>query len=550
MKKTIISLILFIFIFMVVPVHAVNDVSIESIDLDSKSDTSVIVEEAIANNLSIKFNVKFTEVNDYVKYKIVINNKSNIDYMISENKSNSEFIEYEYSYDDNNKIIENNKKTTMYINIKYIKEVEEESLVDGLYNEVDNLVIDLGNEENPNTGRIALKFAILIILIMFISLSIYLNKKNKKYLSVLILLLLVPFSVYAIEKLQIKIENKIEIEKVYNSIYWAVQDRDNNGSNETLVISHSEVNGNQSGSFDRTAEFTSSSQVPWLSRSISDDVTNIVVESIIYPTSTAYWFDQLGYDVYSFNADLTKLKTDYVTNMDYMFMSTARYAYTWSISGIDNWNTSKVKSMAYMFDNAGYSANTWSVGDISNWDTSSVENMSNAFEATAYKAREVTIGDFSNWNTSKVTNMKNMFFGAFRTMTTFNFDFSKWNTSSVKSMNNMFLGLGYNVAELNIDISNWDTSNVTDMGYLFSDVGYNSTSITLDISNWNMSNVTNIDSMFRRTGLNATNWNVIIPKTNGNGINNSINYIYGKTSNVRESANSFNSGRSFTLKEQ
>ena len=550
MKKIVISIIMFLLAFMVTPVYAVDDVSIESIELDSKSDTSIIVEEATASNLSIKSNVKFTEVNDYVKYKVVINNKSNKDYMLSENKSKNEFIEYEYSYDDNNKIVEKNKKTTMYINIKYIKEVKEEALVDGFYNEVDNLVIDLGNEENPNTGRIVLKLIILIILLMFVFLSVYLKVKNKKNLSVIVLLLLVPLSVYAIEKLQIKIENKIEIEKVYNSIYWAVQDKDNNGSNETLVISHNEVNGNQSGSFDRTAEFTSRSQVPWLSRSISDDVSNIVVESVIYPTSTAHWFDQLGYDVYKFNADLTKLKTDYVTNMDYMFMSTARYASTWSVSGLDKWNTSKVNSMMHIFDNSGYEARTWSVGDISNWDTSNVENMSYAFSATAYKAREVTIGDFSNWNTSKVTNMRSMFFGAFREMTTFNFDFSKWNTSSVNTMNNMFVGLGYNVADLTIDISNWDTSNVTDMEWLFADVGYNSTSITLDISNWNMSNVTNIDSMFRKTGLNSTNWNVIIPRTNGNGINNSIRYIYGKTNSVYESANSFNSGRSFTLKEQ
>ena len=214
MKKIIISVIIVLLGIVSLPVHAVDDVSIESIELDSKSDTSVIVEEATANNLLIKFNVKFTEVNDYVKYKIVINNKSNKDYLLSENKSKSEFIEYEYSYDDNNKIVEKNKKTIMYVNIKYAKEVPTEQLVNGVLVEKEDLIINLGNEENPNTGRMVVKLIILIILLMFVSLSVYLKVKNKKNLSVIVLLLLIPLSVYAIDKLEIRVESEVKIERL------------------------------------------------------------------------------------------------------------------------------------------------------------------------------------------------------------------------------------------------------------------------------------------------------------------------------------------------
>ena len=70
LKVLFISLLSFIFVS---NVYAAENVSIESITLDSKSDNAEIVNDASYEALSIKFNIKFYEVDDYVKYKIIIN---------------------------------------------------------------------------------------------------------------------------------------------------------------------------------------------------------------------------------------------------------------------------------------------------------------------------------------------------------------------------------------------------------------------------------------------------------------------------------------------
>ena len=191
MRKLFISLIIVLLGIMFLPVYAAENVNVESIELDSKSDTAEIITDASYSGLSIKFDLKFKEVNDYIKYKIVINNPTNKDYELSENDNNSNYIKYEYSYDDGNKIIEKNKKSIIYITIKYNKEVTENLFDDeGNFIETNNLVISLGGEDitNPNTG-------------------------NFNPIIYILILLLLPISIYAIEKLQIKIESKIKIEE-------------------------------------------------------------------------------------------------------------------------------------------------------------------------------------------------------------------------------------------------------------------------------------------------------------------------------------------------
>lgn len=192
-----------------------EDVSIESISIESKSNTSVEVNEATYSNLKINFDIGFTNKDDYIKYKVVINNKTNDDYEINDTKigDDSEYIKYEYSYDDNNRIVEKNKKTVLYINIKYDKEVPDELLFKSEpFSENNSIVISLGSEINPETGRIIIKALILIILVLGITLSIYVNRIKNKTLSILLIgVILLPISVYALKQLTINVDSKVTI---------------------------------------------------------------------------------------------------------------------------------------------------------------------------------------------------------------------------------------------------------------------------------------------------------------------------------------------------
>ena len=227
MKKYILLIILLI-IFIPVLVNAEtfdkDIITIESVSIDSKSNYVEEVNETTYEGLSIKFDLKFNEVNDYAKYKIIINNSTNADYEITEssNFDNSEYITYEYSYEDDNKVVQKNSKKTMYITIKYDKKVPEESFVNGSFVMTNNLVINFGNETNEGTGAIKnpitrgnLYIIVLILLITFLlSIILYKVTKKKQFLSLFIIsIVLLPISIYAIEKFQIKVESKIEIEK-------------------------------------------------------------------------------------------------------------------------------------------------------------------------------------------------------------------------------------------------------------------------------------------------------------------------------------------------
>ena len=62
---------------------------------------------------------------------------------------------------------------------------------------------------------------------------------------------------------------------------------------------------------------------------------------------------------------------------------------------------------------------------------------------------------------------------------------------------------------------------------LFSSAGYSATTFNLNLSSWNTLSVTSMDYMFKDTGASSQNFSIIIPKTNGNIINNTTDKLYG-----------------------
>ncbi len=194
---------------MFIPRVNAKNVSIEKVEVDSKSNEN-ISENTSINGLSMIFNVDFFAQNDFVKYKIVMNNPTEKDYFFSKNISNSDYIEYIYEFDDNNEIIEKNKRTTMFFTIKYKKEVPIESLRNaGTFIEKNNISIELENTNNPKTRNIITILILLILLILLIVISKIIIK-NKIIVPVLAILLL-PIIVLAIEKLEIIFETNIKI---------------------------------------------------------------------------------------------------------------------------------------------------------------------------------------------------------------------------------------------------------------------------------------------------------------------------------------------------
>ena len=202
-----------------------EEIYIKDITLVGKSGEVVEKTKPSYEGMEVNFDLKFKELGDSAKYQIMIENKSNIEYEIqTQNKFNeSEYVEYTYTFEDNNNLVKASSTKVMIVELKYLKEVPIEKALEGTYTESNTLSINMANEEeeeleegtveNPNTG-VFTPWVILISLGV-IALGIYLGTKNKAALKKISLFLItigtcLPF-VSAAEKLYIKVNTKVEI---------------------------------------------------------------------------------------------------------------------------------------------------------------------------------------------------------------------------------------------------------------------------------------------------------------------------------------------------
>lgn len=71
---------IFIFVFLLFPmVVFAQNVEIKEVKLVEKSENAEVVNNPIIDGLSVKTDIRFNILFDYVKYKIIIKNKDNVD---------------------------------------------------------------------------------------------------------------------------------------------------------------------------------------------------------------------------------------------------------------------------------------------------------------------------------------------------------------------------------------------------------------------------------------------------------------------------------------
>lgn len=210
---------IFVVFFSITNVYASDGVTIKSIDLVDKSINTTEASKAKANGLSMDFDLKFKEVNDYAKYKIVVENKDSKDYKISvdSNFENSKYISYKY---DNADILKANSDTEFYVTVTYNKKLDESNYVDGKYSEKNSAVLKLSDGvNNPKTFNNS--WSLIILVVMCVTLIFLFKNRKNRGLNALVLfsLLSVPLFVKAIDYLKITVNSNVVIEKGYSVGY-------------------------------------------------------------------------------------------------------------------------------------------------------------------------------------------------------------------------------------------------------------------------------------------------------------------------------------------
>ena len=123
------------------------------------------------------------------------------------------------------------------------------------------------------------------------------------------------------------------------------------------------------------------------------------------------------------NIDLSKLKTDNVINMGFMFENSTSLR----IIDLSNLKTNKVINMGGLFKDCS----NLKYLDLSSFDTSNVKYMDHMF----YGCENLEAIKLSNFDTSNVIDMKKMFY---RCNSLLDIDISNFNLKNVNSMKGMF----------------------------------------------------------------------------------------------------------------
>ena len=199
-------------------------ISVKSVKMVDHSGNVTEVNEPKPNGLNIKFDLSFAKLGDTVKYEVVLDNPTNKEYEINTDKqfSGSNYISYSYELKDKTNRIKANSEVILYITVKYENQVPADKLIDGKYIENNDMGINILNEDNPNTFNNILWIVFVLFLLVILTLVIKYTKKKELFV-IIFALLLVPATVFALEKLKLTVSTKITIEEKYN-VYYLYED--------------------------------------------------------------------------------------------------------------------------------------------------------------------------------------------------------------------------------------------------------------------------------------------------------------------------------------
>ena len=221
--KRIIIVSLLVLLFIPVIVNAAecdtSKVYIDSISIDKNSNVEEL-DDATVEDKNINLNLGMSDVGDNIKYKLIIKNTSNEDYLLDKNsiKLSSDYIDYSIESEDNSNIVKANSTKSVYLSVQYKNAVPESAYTNGTFTDNISMKVNLSTNENipnPNTGIPIFIFIIniLLFLIMLSYIQIKSNKYSKKILLIICLLMLIPIGVNALCKCELKINSSITIVK-------------------------------------------------------------------------------------------------------------------------------------------------------------------------------------------------------------------------------------------------------------------------------------------------------------------------------------------------
>ncbi len=173
------------------------------------------------DGLNITADISFNELNDYVKYEMILKNTSSLDYTIaSVNDDNSnDYITTTYELSDTD--FKAGKEVSLYITMKYTKLIgtTREDIANAIsvslnYDNGETEAININPQTNDNIVKY---FATLGMSLVILGIAIFKGRKHKLFKALIIVALMTPTFGFAIAtKINFKINGNITINRVIN----------------------------------------------------------------------------------------------------------------------------------------------------------------------------------------------------------------------------------------------------------------------------------------------------------------------------------------------
>ncbi len=213
MKKYLLLLLLLLVPFMV---HAKDGLTVEKLEYVEKSELAEVLEDATFKDLSISINLRFHNLDDYVKYKITIKNDTNKDYDLNSEEKLTDYIKMKFEgLEKDDQILKANSTKTFYLIIYYAVPVPKEEFKEGstlVYQETKT--IDFSPKEvNPYTSTLPI-MVISILVASGLTLTFFISKKKALKATMVVLIIatmFLPLRPTALEKITLDVNSKVEI---------------------------------------------------------------------------------------------------------------------------------------------------------------------------------------------------------------------------------------------------------------------------------------------------------------------------------------------------
>ena len=510
-----------------------NDIVIKNVSIENTNGYIEEIAQPNINNNKINLNLEMYNTDDSIIYNITINNKSDEDYYFTKNSFNlnTNYLEYELLNDS--EIIKSSEEKSIQLKITYKNQISADEFKE-------NNMMSITLSDTPLTNPDTKRMISLILLVTFITLTIFIINKRKKLEKVLIgiLICLIPLSIKALCTINLEINTNITINEKKASFLpgkevntkmkmLAGDDISTLASAYTFqdvnitAIKYSNTEPEESEKEEKNIVSTIDSPYPiymwyeegtiyWWSEAkrptLNEDASymfgymrNLVDISALSLFDTSITKKMVATFYYDSNLkNLDSLKDWDISNVETLsslFMNSNAIT---SLEALSNWNTSNVTNMLQIFMNT----NITNLNGLENWNTKKLENLTSAF---CNCTQLTSVEQLKNWDTSSLTNLTQTFCGT--SLTSLN-GLENWNTSHVTKMHSTFQ---YIRTLTSIEqLKNWDTSNVTNINSIFGQVGLTSLN---GLKTWDTSKVKNANSAFfkcqnLKTLQGIENWNI------------------------------------------